>query len=154
MPLTTLQEFINGPLSATDALKLRDEGDYGFKTILVTDSMSLFAAVSATKIKQPTEKGLHVHLFWIRELLDKNITTNLRWCATRDMTADAHTKAFIDRERSWTSWQGGSYTVRPKRQVRASPICAHRQGRTSCSRQRCTRQRSGCDLAPPHLADK
>ena len=60
--------------------------------------MSLFAAVSATSIKQPTEKGLHVHLFWLRSLLDKNIISTLRWCDTRDMTADAHTKGSIDRK--------------------------------------------------------
>jgi len=99
MPLsTTLQEFIEGPLTPTMARTLRDEGGYKFTTILVTDSMSLFAAVSATNIKQPTEKGLHVHLLWLRELLDKGIITTLRWADTRDMTADAHTKGCIDRK--------------------------------------------------------
>ena len=60
--------------------------------------MSLFAVASATNIKQPTEKGLHVHLFWLRELLDKGIITTPRWCDTRDMTADAHTEGSIDRK--------------------------------------------------------
>ena len=59
--------------------------------------MALWAAVAAAVVKVPTEKNLAVRFFWLRELLDRGIISRLRWCDTRDMTADAHTKGSIDR---------------------------------------------------------
>ena len=35
---------------------------------------------------------------WIREYLRKGILHYIRWCDTRDMTADGHTKGSVDRK--------------------------------------------------------
>ena len=76
---------------------MRDEGLCRIKTILTVDSMSLWSAVAAQVVRVPTEKNLAVHLFWLKELLMTGALTTLRWCDTRDMTADCHTKGSIDR---------------------------------------------------------
>ena len=93
----TLQEIACGPISTTEARKLREEGGLVFRSILVVDAMSLFAAVAANTVKIPAERSLAGHLFWLRELLDRQIINTLRWCDTRDMNADCHTKGSIDR---------------------------------------------------------
>ena len=59
--------------------------------------MSLWSAIAAAVVKVPTEKNMAVHLFWLRELLTTGAIKVLRWCDTRDMTADCHTKGSIDR---------------------------------------------------------
>ena len=96
--LLTLEEITYGPHTAADGRHKMDHGGFTFQSILVTDSMSLWAAVSALNIKVPQEKGLAVHLFWLRELLDHGLLNVLRWTDTRDMTADCHTKGSIDRK--------------------------------------------------------
>ena len=99
IPLTlTLQEVVYGPVSAFEARRLREEGGFQFKSMLVVDAMSLFAAVSAAQVKVPAERSLAGHLFWLRELLDRKVINTLRWCDTRDMTADCHTKGSIARQ--------------------------------------------------------
>ena len=60
--------------------------------------MSLFAAIAAHTVKIPSEKNLAIHLFWLRELLDRKVIDALEWCDTRDMSADCHTKGSIDRD--------------------------------------------------------
>jgi hypothetical protein len=93
----TLHEVKQGPLTATEAVKWRDEGLSLVKTILTVDSMSLWSAVAAMVVRIPTEKNLAVHMFWLKELLVSKAISLLRWCDTRDMTADCHTKGSIDR---------------------------------------------------------
>ena len=65
---------------------------------MVTDSMSLFQAISAHTLKIPSEKSLALHLFWLREFLNRQVPNELKWCDTRDMTADGHTKGSVSRE--------------------------------------------------------
>eukprot|EP00930_Biecheleria_cincta_P008845 TRINITY_DN110449_c0_g1_i1.p1 TRINITY_DN110449_c0_g1~~TRINITY_DN110449_c0_g1_i1.p1 ORF type:complete len:128 (+),score=4.89 TRINITY_DN110449_c0_g1_i1:122-505(+) len=48
--LVTLQEFSFGNLSTGQAKRLREEGGWCFQSVLVTDSMSLFQAISAHTI--------------------------------------------------------------------------------------------------------
>ena len=60
--------------------------------------MSLFQAIHSHTIKIPSEKSLALHLFWLRELLDRQVINELKWCDTRDMTADGHTKGAVDRQ--------------------------------------------------------
>ena len=59
--------------------------------------MSLFAAVAAHNIKIPAEKNLAVHLFWLKQLLNRGIISQLQWVDTRDMNAEGHTNGSIDR---------------------------------------------------------
>ena len=40
--LVTMEEFSQGPTSLTEAKRLRQEGGWCFKSMLVTDSMSLY----------------------------------------------------------------------------------------------------------------
>ena len=94
----TLQEFYLGSLSTGEAKRLREEGGWCFKSVLVTDSMSLFQAISAHTLKMPREKSLVLHLFWLRELLNRQVLNELKWCDTRDMTADGHTKGSVSRD--------------------------------------------------------
>ena len=65
---------------------------------LYIDAKSVFAAVSATFLKQPAEKSLLCHAQYIRELLDKKIVIVLIWLDTRDMSADGMTKGSVSRE--------------------------------------------------------
>ena len=96
--LTTLHEFAMGPLAPREARRLREEGGLAFTSFLTVDSMSLFAAVSATTVRVPSERSLAGHVFWLRELLDRRVLHHLRWCDTRDMSADAHTKGVVPRD--------------------------------------------------------
>ena len=96
--LTTLHELAMGPLAPREARRLREEGGLAFTSFLTVDSMSLFAAVSATTVRVPSERSLAGHIFWLRELLDRRVLHHLRWCDTRDMSADAHTKGIVQRD--------------------------------------------------------
>ena len=60
--------------------------------------MSVYAAVTATLIKIPTEKPLLSHIQYTRGLLDTKILEALVWLDTRDMVADGLTKGSVDRD--------------------------------------------------------
>ena len=62
------------------------------------DAMSVWQAVSAIVVREPAEKGLGIHIYWLREKLDRGQLHRLRWVDTRDMHADAHTKGSIPRD--------------------------------------------------------
>ena len=93
----TLHELTFGVLSRREAMEMMDNGACRIHTVLTVDSMSLWSAIAAAVVKVPTEKNMAVHLFWLRELLTTGAIKILRWCDTRDMTADCHTKGSIDR---------------------------------------------------------
>lgn len=95
--VTTLHEMANGTLSRTGARRLREEGGLCFRTTLTIDAMSLFAAVSQAIVRVPSEKSLAGHLFWLRELLDRGLLSQIQWADTRDMSADGHTIGSVDR---------------------------------------------------------
>ena len=65
---------------------------------LYLDAKSVYAAVTATFIKQPAEKSLLSHIQYLRELLDKDIIQGLIWLDTRDMGADGLTKGSVSRD--------------------------------------------------------
>ena len=94
----TFEELTYGPRSLTESKRLREEGGWCFKSLLVTESMSVFQAVLTMKAKIPSEKSTALHLFWLRELIRKQIVSGIRWCDTRDMTADGHTKGNVSRQ--------------------------------------------------------
>ena len=73
------------------------EGGY-LPIALYVDAKSVFAAVTATFIKQPAEKSLLSHVRYLHELLDKGILRLLFWIDTRDMGADGLTKGAVSRE--------------------------------------------------------
>ena len=75
----------------------RMQGGY-IPTVLYLDAKSVFAAVTATFIKQPAEKSLLSHVHYLRELLDKGIIQGLIWIDTRDMGADGLTKGAVARD--------------------------------------------------------
>ena len=56
--LVTLQEFTHGPLALTEARRLREEGGWAFRAVVVTDNMGLFQALASFVAKLPTEKSL------------------------------------------------------------------------------------------------
>ena len=51
-------EIKSGPISKAQARALRDDGGYSLPMVLYIDAMSVFAAITATYIKHPAEKGL------------------------------------------------------------------------------------------------
>ena len=79
-----LYEIEHCPLSAGEAREKRLAGGF-VPTALFIDAKSVFAAVTATFIKQPAEKNLLCHVQYLRELLDKGIMWYLFWIDTRDM---------------------------------------------------------------------
>ena len=64
---------------------------------LEIDAMSVYAAITATYIKHPSEKGLLCHVQFVRECLDSGVLKALSWIDTRDMHADGLTKGAVDR---------------------------------------------------------
>ena len=87
-----------GPADSTVARKLLDDGGSLIYTVLCIDGLSVWHSVSSVVPKPPAEKTLHVHVRWLRELIDRKVLRCLRWVDTRDMNADGHTKGTIDRE--------------------------------------------------------
>ena len=71
-----LFELENGPVDAKQARDRRMEGSY-IPTALYVDAKSVFAAITATFIKQPAEKSLLCHCQYLRELLDKRILQHI-----------------------------------------------------------------------------
>jgi hypothetical protein len=58
-----VHEFIHGPLTASDARALREGSINSDVQIgLMTDAMSVFAAVTATHVKVPSERSLLSHV--------------------------------------------------------------------------------------------
>ena len=91
-----IYELEHGPLSALQVRDRRMEGGYSCLALYL-DAKSVFAAVTATFIKQPAEKSLLCHVQYLRELLDKRIVRWLFWIDTRDMGSDGLTKGAVAR---------------------------------------------------------
>ena len=94
----TLHELVSGPEANQAAKRKFADGPTCIKTILSTDSMSLFTALQATTTRIPADKGLTIHLYWLKERLTFRVLDTLQWLDTRDMTADGHTNGIIDRQ--------------------------------------------------------
>ena len=92
-----LLECESGPLSAHTARQKRDDQGY-VPTALCIDAKSVFAAVTASMIKAPSDKSLLCHVQYLRELLDNRVLQSLVWLDTRDMTADGLTKGAVPRD--------------------------------------------------------
>jgi len=92
-----LHEISSGPVTAMDARELRTSGGYDVPMIMHIDALSVFAAITATFVKAPAEKGLLNHIQFIRELLDTHVLFALLWIDTRDMLSDGLTKGSVDR---------------------------------------------------------
>ena len=95
--LLMLHEIEKGTVTCAQARQLRDEGGYAIPMAIQIDAMSVFAAITATYIKHPAEKGLLSHVQFVRDLLDTTVLQALLWIDTRDMLADGLTKGCIDR---------------------------------------------------------
>ena len=102
----TLHEVTFGVMNADQARYFFERGMCRYKTILTVDSMSLWSAVAAMVVRVPTEKNLAVHMFWLKEQLVKKAIRILRWCDTRDMTADCHTKGSVKRDQMLRLMEG------------------------------------------------
>ena len=104
--LLMLHEIKSGPVTKSQARNLRDNGGYSVPMCLQIDALSVYAAITATYIKHPAEKGLLSHVQFIRELLDTKVLISLLWIDTRDMLSDGLTKGSIDREDLHRAMQG------------------------------------------------
>jgi hypothetical protein len=125
--LVTMEELAMGPRALTEAKRLREEGGWCFRSMLVTDAMSLFQSATTMVAKMPSEKSVALHLFWLRELIAKQIIGGITWCDTRDMTADGHTKGSVSRD-ALLDLMDGKFEYR------------HAVQTSSCSRQRQNQQ--------------
>ena len=92
-----MHEIKCGPVSKQQARAMRDQGGYAVPMVLEIDAMSVFAAITATYIKHPSEKSLLSHVQFMRELLDTGVLKAISWTDTRDMAADGLTKGTVDR---------------------------------------------------------
>ena len=52
----TLHEIACGPVAPREAMRLREEGGLAFEVVLEVDALSLVAALSAARVKAPSEK--------------------------------------------------------------------------------------------------
>jgi hypothetical protein len=92
-----LSELDVGPVTATEARTLSTSKGF-MPMALYIDAKSVYAAITATCIKSPTDKALLCHILHIRELLDHRVLSSLIWLDTRDLTADGLTKGAVPRE--------------------------------------------------------
>ena len=113
----TLEELKHGVMDPSSARAKMETGvGSTIEKCLVTDSMSLFTAIAASVVRVPTEKNLAVQLFWLRQCLDLQLITKLKWSDTRDMTADAHTKGSIPRDALLALMNGHFTYVHPTKE--------------------------------------
>ena len=92
-----LHEIQHGACSHALARELRERGAWGTRMILAIDAMSVFAATTASNVKEPAEKALYNHVLYLRELLDNDVLEAFWWIDTRDMAADGLTKGAVER---------------------------------------------------------
>jgi len=110
-----IYEVEHGPMSISEARQRRMSEGYT-PVALYLDAKSVFAAVTATFIKQPAEKSLLSHIQYIRELLDKGLVKYLFWLDTRDMGADGLTKGAVSRELLHKLMSGSMFLEHPYEQ--------------------------------------
>ena len=87
-----------GVLTPEQLKSIREQGGLALEVTLTTDAESVYKSLTSRDLSVPTERTLLGHVSWIRELLQLGIVKTIRWCDTRDMTADGHTKGCIDRK--------------------------------------------------------
>ena len=104
--LLLLHEILVGQTSKAEARKLRESGGYALPMVIQIDALSVYAAITATYIKAPAEKGLLSHVQFVRELLDSHVLSELHWIDTRDMVADGLNKGAVDRSALHTLMNG------------------------------------------------
>ena len=92
-----IYEVEHGVITAAESKKLRDDGGYS-PLALYLDAKSVWAAITATNIKVPTDKGLLAHVQYVRELLNHGVLHVIVWVDTRDMVADGLTKGAVHRD--------------------------------------------------------
>ncbi len=63
----------------------------------VCDAKSVFDAINASDVGDPTESPLKLHVIALRDKLERGIIKRLWWADTRDMLADGLTKGGIPR---------------------------------------------------------
>ena len=94
----TFHELGCGPLTADQAMRIREGGGCTVKMHLLIDAMSVFQAVKQENFKAPTEKSLLSHIAWLKEMLGLGHLSAVSWCDTRDMIADGLTKGKVPRD--------------------------------------------------------
>ena len=65
--------------------------------VICIAATSELAAVTASFIKIPADKGMLSHVQYVREHVDSRVLTAISWTDTRGMVADGATKGSIDR---------------------------------------------------------
>ena len=95
---TMLHEITLGPLATREAMRLTEEAGLWHSIELVTDAKNLLLALAQHHMKPPAEKSFFTHLLWLRQKLEAGVFEKLRWCDTRDMTGDGHTKGSVPRD--------------------------------------------------------
>ena len=96
--IISLIELKKGSLSDEELKKIGEQGQQVIQATLTIDAEGVFKSITSSELKTPAEKTLLGHVMWIREYLRKGILHYVRWCDTRDMTADGHTKGSVDRK--------------------------------------------------------
>ena len=91
----TLHEMHHGLRSAAEAKQLVETCTLDVLSVLITESMSTYAALAMTITRVPNEKSLAVHTFWLKDLLVTGKVSAIGWRDTRDMTADGHTTGMV-----------------------------------------------------------
>ncbi len=76
-----IHELETGPLPTSEARDRRLSGGY-YPIALYLGAKSVFAAVTATFVKQPADKSLLCDVQYIRELLDNSVFQYLLWLDT------------------------------------------------------------------------
>lgn len=81
----------------TVARSFADYGGLCVGTDCVTDAANLLLILENSSMTNPAEKNFLIHLLMLKDKLEHKVVNSLRWCDTRDMTADGHTKGNIPR---------------------------------------------------------
>ena len=96
--LVTMHEFKEGVLTPKELKLMREEGGLKVEATLTVDAESVYKSLISADAKVPAEKSLLGHIAWVRDMLSKGLVRFVKWCDTRDMSSDGHTKGSIDRK--------------------------------------------------------
>ena len=91
------EELRHGQIGCTELRRRQVEGTYAMEVHMFTDSFSIYSYLRAAHLQFPAEKATHLHLAYLKELLDSKAVKSLTWVDTRDMVCDGLTKGMADR---------------------------------------------------------
>ena len=105
-------EILHGSTESQEVLMDRLEaGNLDPPIDMVTDCASVFEAIKAAEVGNPSEASLKLHLLSIRNRMERGVLRSLYWTDTRNMLADGLTKGECSRSILQRAMHHGKLTI-------------------------------------------